>query len=53
MATIKNTLKKCDVNKHDSYLALLQIRNTPKKTGPSPSQLAMSRKLRTILLVAT
>ena len=41
--TVKNLLRKVG----DPYLALLSYRSTPLKCGFSPSELLMSRKLRT------
>ena len=43
--TIKNLIKKDS----DPYLAILSYRSTPLKCGFSPSELLMSRKLRTSL----
>ncbi len=43
--TIKNLLRK----KGDPYLALLAYRATPLEAGYSPSELLMSRKLRTTI----
>lgn len=43
--TIKNLLKKSG----DPYLALMAYRSTPLEVGYSPSELLMSRKLRTTL----
>ena len=48
--TIKNLLKKCDEDKSDPHLALLQLRTTPiDNRTPSPSQLLQNRQLRTTL----
>ena len=49
VGTIKNLLKKND----DPYLALLAYRATPLENGYSPSELLMSRRLRTTLLAST
>ncbi len=45
VGTIKNLLKKAD----DPYQAILAYRATPLQSGYSPSELLMSRKLRTSL----
>lgn len=45
--TIKNILKKCHHDGSDPYIALLNLRNTPKTFGPSPAQLLFNRQLRT------
>lgn len=45
--TIKNILYKCKETGVDPYIAFLQHRTTPKNDLPSPSELLMSRKLRT------
>lgn len=42
-------LDKCKESKTDPYLALLNLRTTPNSSGSSPSQLLMSRLLRTKL----
>lgn len=47
--TVKSLLKKCHETKSDPYIALLQYRTTPKGSLESPSELLMSRKLRTKL----
>lgn len=47
--TIKKMMKKCLEDKTDFYSALLNYRNTAKGDLPSPSQLLMSRSLRTKL----
>ena len=47
--TIKNLMKKCHDSGQDFFTALLNYRNTPKPDAPSPSQLLMSRTLRTNL----
>ncbi|XP_073967449.1 uncharacterized protein [Choristoneura fumiferana] len=44
---IKRILMKCDESGSDPHLALLQYRITPRSNLPSPSQLLMSRSLRT------
>ena len=53
VGTVKNMLKKCRDSKQDVYLALLEYRNTPIDRLGSPSQLLMSRELRSILPVRT
>lgn len=40
-------LTKCEEDKSDPYLALLHYRTSPKEGLPSPSELLMSRQLRT------
>ncbi|KAJ0179821.1 hypothetical protein K1T71_004412 [Dendrolimus kikuchii] len=47
IGTVKHILNKCKADNTDSYIALLMYRNTPKQSGYSPSQLCMSRCLRT------
>ena len=48
--SIKNLLKKCDEDKSDPHLALLQLRTIPiDNRTPSPSQLLQNRQLRTTL----
>ena len=48
--SIKNLLKKCDEDKSDPHLALLQLRTTPNDNRtPSPSQLLQNRQLRMTL----
>lgn len=47
--TIKSMLTKCKATNSDPYLALLQFRTTPNASGVSPTQLLMSRLLRTRL----
>lgn len=47
--TVKYMLEKCKDTNSDPYLALLQFRTTPNAFGVSPSQLLMSRLLRTRL----
>lgn len=42
---IKRLLSKCDESGQDPYLALLNLRNTPRDNLPSPAELLMSRKL--------
>lgn len=49
--TLKKMLKKCFKANQDPYVALLNFRNTPKGKMPSPSNLLMSRNLRTKLFV--
>lgn len=44
---VKQILTKCNESGTDPYLALLQYRTTPRGNIPSPSQLLMSRSLRT------
>lgn len=45
--TIKKLLMKAQESGADPYVALLQYRTTPKGNFPSPSELLMSRSLRT------
>ncbi|XP_046812674.1 uncharacterized protein K02A2.6-like [Lucilia cuprina] len=45
--TVKNILYKCQYSGSDPYIAFLQYRTTPKNNLPSPSEILMSRKLRT------
>lgn len=47
--TIKDMLDKCKESNSDPYIALLNFRTTPNSLGTSPSQLLMSRLLRTKL----
>ena len=49
VSVAKNMLRKCHQNSQDIYLALLEYRNTPIKGDYSPSQLLMSRNLRSVL----
>lgn len=45
--TIKNLLKKSEVNNGDPYISLLEYRNTPLEgVGLSPAQLLMGRQLK-------
>lgn len=44
---IKNILKKCEHDKSDPYIALLNQRNSPKPYAPSPAQLLFGRNLKT------
>lgn len=46
---VKNIFRKCDDSNTDPYLGLLQYRTTPRGNLKSPSQLLMSRQLRTKL----
>ena len=46
--TVKDRLRKAD----DPYLALMLYRNTPLNIGATPTQLLMSRKIRTIIPTA-
>lgn len=45
--TVKKMLVKCEEDKSDPYIALLHYRTSPKEGLPSPSELLMSRQLRT------
>jgi len=47
--TLKKTLRRCISSRQDPYLALLAYRNTPLSNGFSPSQLLMSRVLKSTL----
>nr|XP_034828815.1 uncharacterized protein K02A2.6-like [Maniola hyperantus] len=46
---VKRILTKCAESGDDPYLALLQYRTTPRNNLPSPSELLMSRRLRTLI----
>lgn len=50
---MKNILKKSSETNDDPYLSLLHYRTTPKGKLPSPSEVLMSRKLRTNLPILT
>lgn len=43
---VKQIFKKCEMSQTDPYIGILTYRNTPKGDLPSPSELLMSRKLR-------
>ncbi|UYV70481.1 K02A2.6-like, partial [Cordylochernes scorpioides] len=47
--TLKKLIKRCGEESADPYLALLNLRNTPHNNLPSPAQILMSRKLRSII----
>lgn len=47
IGTVKKLLLKCHDDQKDPYIALLNLRTTPKGTLSSPSMLLMSRQLRT------
>ena len=50
--TLKRVLKKADYENKDSYLSLLEFRNTPVSGLPySPAQILMSKRLRSKFLV--
>ena len=50
---IKNTMKKCEATGDDFYLAMLDVRNTPRDdTTGSPMQRLMGRRARTRLPIA-
>lgn len=52
VGTIKQMLKKCEFDKKDMHLALLEFRNTPISDKiPSPTELMFGRKMRGILPV--
>ena len=51
--TIKKLFKKCKESNNDPYISLMQYHNTPKGNLYSPSQLLMSRSIRTKLPVKT
>ncbi|XP_037293775.1 uncharacterized protein K02A2.6-like isoform X1 [Manduca sexta] len=46
---IKRILTKCAESGDDPHLALLQYRTTPRGNLPSPAELLMSRRLRTLI----
>lgn len=53
VATVKNLLRKCQLDKSDPYLALLNWRNTPRSPSlPSPNERLMSRKTKTLLPIS-
>ncbi|UYV77245.1 K02A2.6-like, partial [Cordylochernes scorpioides] len=47
--TLKKLIKRCGEESTDPYLALLNLRNTPHNNLPSPAQILMSRKLRSMI----
>ncbi|UYV79263.1 K02A2.6-like [Cordylochernes scorpioides] len=47
--TLKKLMKRCREERTDPYFALLNLRNTPHNNLPSPAQILMSRKLRSIM----
>ena len=47
--TVKSLFSKAKTDHKDTYLSLLEHRNTPLEEGLSPSQLLMSRRLRSVL----
>jgi hypothetical protein len=47
--TIKNALKKAEEDRKDIYVVLLDYRIQPAKDIPSPSELLMGRRLRSLL----
>jgi len=47
--TIKRLFQKCSESDRDPYLAMLELRTTPLAHGSSPSQILMSRRLRSVL----
>ena len=49
--TIKRLFRKAKDSKKDPYMSILEYRTTPLKCDKSPSQLLMSRRLRTVLPV--
>jgi hypothetical protein len=48
---IKGMMRKCIESKTDQWLALLELRNTPRQDGPSPAVRMFGRKLNTNLPV--
>ena len=52
--TIKTLMKKCSMDGTNVYMALLELRNTPRQdTGLSPNQMMFGRSTRTLLPTAT
>lgn len=53
VATVKNILRKCQLDHSDPFLALLNWRNTPRSSAlPSPSERLMSRRTKTLLPIS-
>lgn len=53
VGTVKQMLRKCDQSGEDPYLAMLNLRNTPRNGIPSPAEMLMSRKLNCRLPMST
>ena len=51
--TLKNILQKCKDSGTDPYIGILQYRTTRKQNFPSPSEMLMSRQLRTKIPIST
>ncbi|XP_052238360.1 uncharacterized protein K02A2.6-like [Dreissena polymorpha] len=47
--TVKNLIKKCSETGDDIYLALLELRNTPRDNNGSPMQRLMGRRAKTLI----
>jgi len=47
--TVKNLIKKCSETGDDIYLALLELRNTPRDNIGSPMQRLMGRRAKTLI----
>ena len=47
--TVKRMIKKCGDSKQDVYKAILAYRSSPLKSGQSPVQLLMNRRIRSSL----
>jgi len=50
---VKKILAKCEESGDDPYLAMLNLRNTPRGELPSPAEMLMSRKLNCRLPITT